>query len=122
MSLAFQLLPWLIILALGVYLLRGLWRKQAAWPPYANYSALRFAELANKPKPVTLRMVWRWTCPECQHLNHHGGHALKDEHWPEGMEAVDQNGDPLIREDFVLQPTEVFCAKCEGRYPVKGES
>ena len=103
------LLPWLILLAVGIYLTRDLWRG------ILRPKTTGLANLDHTEEPVALRMAWRWECPDCGHVNYHLGHQLKPGDL-DGMEVVDQNDEPMVAEDFVIQPTEVWCMKCEGRH------
>lgn len=88
---------------------------------YQEFKVEKFKEVAaSVDLPVDLRLCWQWTCPCCGHTNHHLGHKMKPEDM-EGMEAVDEHGNTLTHDDFVAEPIEVWCRKCEGKFPVKDE-
>ena len=62
---------------------------------------------------VELQQAWSWVCPLCKQLNYTRGNTCTD---PEIIAAARED---LGQGDMVLQPEQVFCCKCETRFPIK---
>lgn len=69
--------------------------------------------MPDTPISVELEQAWSWVCPACQQRNYTRGHACKD------PKILAEAREELGPGDIVLSPEQVFCCKCETRFPVK---
>lgn len=67
---------------------------------------------------VSARMVVRWECAACAHINYFDFTMTPktEAQLKEILEDVDPEDGPVRPEDFILMPDKVFCGKCEEQH------